>query len=86
MQHNWYTLIGMAAAILTTVAYFPQALQIIRTRHTKDVSLGMYIIMTSGILCWLTYGILIFNWPIITANAVSLLLTSTILVMKLKYK
>lgn len=83
---NYFTsMIGFAAAILTTVAFAPQIIKIWRTRSAKDVSLGMYSIFTSGIVLWLVYGILINSWPIILANCVTLLLTGMVLVMKVKF-
>jgi MtN3 and saliva related transmembrane protein len=80
------TIIGLMAAVLTTVAFVPQALKTIRTKHTQDLSLVMYSIMTLGILLWLIYGIAMRDLPIILANAVSIVLSGTILVMKLRYK
>lgn len=83
---NWVTLIGFLAAACTTVAYLPQAIKVIRTRHTKDLSLIMYIVVTIGLLLWFIYGVFITDWPMILANGVTMLFTFTILVMKLKYK
>ena len=51
------TLIGLLAATLTTIAFVPQAWRIIKSRKTDDLSLTMYILMFSGQLCWLAYGI-----------------------------
>ena len=78
-------LIGSAAATLTTTAFIPQAWQVWRTRHTADISLGMYALFTTGIALWLGYGILLAAWPIIIANSVTLLLAGAVLVMKLKF-
>lgn len=80
------TVIGLIAASLTTIAYLPQAWQVIKTRHTKDLSLGMYTIMTSGVALWLTYGILIGNLPIIVANCITIVFTTIILAMKIRYR
>jgi MtN3 and saliva related transmembrane protein len=78
--------LGIVAAIMTTTAFVPQAVQIIRTKSTQDISLGMYIILTTGILFWLIYGILIRQPPIIFANLVGFSLTFTILILKIKYR
>jgi len=77
--------IGIAAAILTTAAYAPQAIQAWRTRSTKDVSLPMFLMMVSGILLWLIYGLLIGDLPLILANAMTLLLAGAILVAKIRF-
>ena len=77
--------IGSAAATLTTTAFIPQAWQVWRTRHTADISLGMYTLFTLGVALWLGYGILLASWPIIIANCITLLLAGAVLVMKLKF-
>lgn len=77
--------IGSAAATLTTTAFIPQAWKVWRTRHTADISLGMYALFTLGVAMWLIYGILLESWPIIIANCITLLLAGLVLAMKLKF-
>ena len=77
-------LLGYIAGLLTTLAYLPQVIKILRHRGTKDISLGMYIMLCSGIGCWVLYGIGLSSWPIILANAVTLLLAGTILAAKIR--
>jgi MtN3 and saliva related transmembrane protein len=77
--------IGYLAATLTTISFVPQVWQILKTRHTKDISLRMYILFTCGVSLWLAYGVLMAAWPIIIANIVTLGLASTVLVMKLRH-
>ncbi len=83
---NWVTILGLVAATFTTVAFIPQAVKIIRTKHTKDISIVMYSMLIVGIILWLVYGIMIEELPIILTNSVTLIFTSIILVLKLKYK
>jgi MtN3 and saliva related transmembrane protein len=75
--------IGGMAATLTTSAFIPQVWQVWRTRHTKDISLGMYIIFICGVLLWLAYGVMLLSWPIIIANALTAVLAGTVLALKL---
>lgn len=77
-------LIGYAAAFLTTVAFVPQAWQIWRTRDASGISLGKYLLFTTGVALWLVYGLLAGAWPVIVANVVTLALALFILVMKLR--
>jgi MtN3 and saliva related transmembrane protein len=77
--------IGCLAAILTTISFIPQVWQICKTRHTQDISLRMYLLFTSGVGLWLIYGILLAAWPIIIANAVTLVLAGTVLILKLRH-
>jgi len=79
------TILGYIAAICTTSSFIPQALKVIKTKETKAISLPMYIIFNIGIIIWLYYGILINEWPIIIANAVTITLTIIILIMKIKH-
>jgi MtN3 and saliva related transmembrane protein len=77
--------IGGLAATLTTTAFIPQAWQVWRTRHTHDISLGMYIIFTCGVVMWLVYGVMLGSWPIIIANSITALLAGAVLLMKLRF-
>ncbi len=75
--------IGYVAAFLTTVAFFPQAVQTIKTRDTSSLSLSMYSLFTAGVFCWLLYGFVLDDWAIIIANLITLLLALSILTIKL---
>lgn len=79
------TAIGFVAALLTTVAFLPQVLKVWKTQSAKDVSLGMYVILSVGVALWLVYGIFIVSWPMIISNAITLVLASAVLGMKLKF-
>ena len=79
-------MIGYIAACMTTSAFIPQAWMTWKRRHAEGVSLGMYVILVSGIILWLAYGVLLNAWPIIIANAITLMLALFILTMKLIFK
>ena len=59
MEINGITLLGLTAATLTTLAFLPQVIKSWRSRETRDVSLGMFAVLTVGIILWLIYGLLI---------------------------
>ncbi len=80
------TILGLIAATLTTIAFVPQAWKAIKTKNTKDLSLSMYVVLTTGIALWLVYGVIRQDLPIMVANGITLLFTATILIMKLRYK
>lgn len=82
MSGEWF---GYAAAALTTLSFVPQAIKLIRSRDTRGISLGMYVIFNAGIVCWLLYGFVLMSWPMIIANTITLALSATILVLKLRY-
>ena len=77
--------IGYCAATLTTISFVPQVWQIWKTKHTKDISLRMYLLFTCGVALWLAYGLIISAWPIITANTVTLILAGAVLILKLRH-
>lgn len=78
-------IVGTLAATLTTVAFVPQAIKTWKSRHARDLSLGMFLLFTLGVLGWLAYGVLIGSWPIIIANAITTVLAGSILFFKLRY-
>ena len=80
------TLIGLAGGALTTLAFVPQVMKTWRTRQTRDISLGMWLALCSGIVLWLVYGVMIDDLPLIAANGVTLALAGTVLFFKLRYK
>jgi MtN3 and saliva related transmembrane protein len=85
MEIPWISMIGSVAGISTTGAFLPQVIRTWRTRSTRDISLGMFLLTTFGLVLWLVYGLEMDDWPLIVADAVSLLLAVTILGLKLRY-
>jgi MtN3 and saliva related transmembrane protein len=67
------TIVGYLAGFCTAIAQFPQAYKVLKTGDTHSISLGMYSIMTFGIVLWMIYGLLIPDFPMIIANAVCLI-------------
>ena len=82
MNGEW---IGYVAATLTTLSFVPQAIKTIRSKDTHGISLGMYAMFTVGIVFWLAYGFVLMSWPMIVANIITLMLSATILTLKLRY-
>lgn len=80
------TIIGGIAALCTTVAFVPQVLQSWRTRDLSGISLPMYTTFTTGVALWLIYGILNHDWPVIIANAITVVLAGVVLLLKLQSK
>lgn len=83
---NLTELIGYGAAALTTIAFIPQVLHTWRMRSARGISIGMYMIFTSGVALWLVYGILLDAWPVIVANVITLTLALSILAMMIRYR
>jgi MtN3 and saliva related transmembrane protein len=83
---NSIQLLGLFAGSLTTVAFLPQVIKTWKSRSAKDLSLGMFSLFCLGVILWLVYGIMIRDIPVIAANLVTLMLASTLLVFKLRFR
>ena len=83
---NTIQLLGLAAGMLTTIAFLPQVIKTWRSRSAKDLSLGMFLLFCTGVMLWLAYGILVRDIPVIAANFMTLMLASTLLFFKLRFK
>jgi len=71
---NLSLVIGLVAASLTTFAFLPQSIRAIKTKHTKDLSLPMLIMLEAGIIIWIIYGLIISDIPLLAANIISFFL------------
>jgi MtN3 and saliva related transmembrane protein len=83
---DYIKIIGLLAGICTTLAFLPQVIKTWRSRSTKDISLGMFLLLVLGLVLWLAYGLLLNDLPIILANGCTLLLAGCILVFKITFK
>jgi MtN3 and saliva related transmembrane protein len=79
------SLLGFIAGILTTVSFVPQVLHAWRSKRCDDLSWGMLLTFSGGVVLWLTYGIRLWAMPIIVANAVTLALLLIIMALKARY-
>jgi MtN3 and saliva related transmembrane protein len=78
---DWATIIGSLAALASMTSFTPQAWKIIKSKHTSDISAATYSLTVGGFALWISYGVLLGQWPIIVANAVCLALSGFILAM-----
>jgi MtN3 and saliva related transmembrane protein len=79
-------LFGFLAGTLTTISFVPQVLKAWRSKRCDDLSWGMLVTFSAGVMLWLIYGLRLSAPPIIIANAVTLALLITIVVLKIRYK
>lgn len=83
---DWTNVLGLIAGSLTTFAFLPQLMKVLRTKSTKDISLYTLVIFCTGIFFWLIYGISLKAFPIILTNFVTLILNLMIVRLKIKYE
>lgn len=86
MDDPLITAIGLLAGTLTTIAFIPQVIKTWQSKSTKDVSLGMFLLFSTGVFLWLVYGIFKQDIAVILANFITFILASIILWLKVKYK
>lgn len=79
-------ILGLTAGTFCTISFLPQVIKVCKSRHTKDLSLITFAMLSLGVLLWLIYGLIKKDIAIILANALTLVLTIIILIMKLRYR
>jgi MtN3 and saliva related transmembrane protein len=79
-------IVGLAAGTFTTVSFLPQLIRTVKTRSSRDLSVGMVSFFLVGIVLWLMYGVMARAWPIILANGVTLVLALILLVLIMRYR
>lgn len=83
---NTIQLLGLIAGACTTIAFLPQVIKTWKSRSAKDLSLSMFSIFCLGVTLWLVYGFMVQDIPVIAANLLTLMLASTLLFFKLRFK
>ena len=84
--NGWTVLLGLVAAACTTVSFVPQVVKTVKTKHTEDISLLMYVVLTLGLFLWLLYGLLLRNIPLVAANSLSCSFSAIILYLKIRLR
>jgi len=77
--------IGYCAATMATISFLPQLIRVVKLRTARDISLGMFLSFTVGTAFWFTYGLLSHSMPVSIANGITLILSGSILVLKLRF-
>ncbi len=84
-QQTWVEWTGFAAAFCTTTAFVPQLWRVIKLKSARDISLGTFLLFSMGVFMWLIYGIYSGSKPVMVSNGCTLVLSLSILYLKLKY-
>lgn len=82
---TFVTVVGLAAAVCTTGAIFPQLKKAWTTGQTDDISMNMLLVLASGLALWVAYGVLKADIVIILANGISLILIGGLLCLKMMH-
>jgi len=77
---------GICGMVLIQICYFPQLLQVLRTKEVVGLSWEMYAILSVGLVCYLIYSIKIKDWVYIIANILNLASSGILLCLILLYR
>lgn len=83
--HPVFEVIGSIAAVITTLAWLPQIMKILRERQARDISLTTTMALASGVFLWVVYGVAIGSIPVIVSNSVTFLFIALIVCLKLRF-
>ena len=81
----WVVILGTIASVLVTVGWIPQIIRGYKTKSLSDVSYYLMILISTGSVLWIFYGIEIQDKIIITVNIAILIFNLLLLGMKIKY-
>jgi MtN3 and saliva related transmembrane protein len=83
--HALVNTVGTAAGLCSMISFVPQLIKVVRERDAEGVSLRTYLVTVAGFVLWIAYGVLLGSWPVAVSNAVSLVLSGAILVLKWRF-
>jgi len=84
-MNEWLpTALGTVAGLLSTSSFAPQVLKAWRERDTAAISKRMYMVTVTAFVLWTIYGFLLGSLPLIVFNLLSLVMSATILVLKIR--
>lgn len=79
-------IIGIIAGICTASSLLPQVIKTLKEKKAEEVSLGMLLVLMTGVALWIVYGIEKDDLPIIVTNCFSLLVNIVMVILRIKYK
>ncbi|MEE1611908.1 SemiSWEET family sugar transporter [Microvirga sp. CF3016] len=84
MDVSLSTLTGSAAGCIGLYSFVPQVVKCCRTSDVTAISLRMFAVRTFGLLLWTIYGFALGSLPVLIFSALGLVLSSVILVLKIR--
>jgi len=81
----WIIVLGTVASVMVTVGWIPQIIRGYKTKSLSDVSYYLMILISTGSVLWIFYGVEINDKIIVGVNIAILIFNLTLLCMKIKY-
>ena len=82
----WIEILGCIAGILTSFAFFPQIIKLLKTKQSMGISLPAYCCTFLGCALWFSYGIMIQSLALILFNTVNVITSAYIVFLTYKYR
>ncbi len=76
--------LGIVAGVLSTSSFVPQVLKAWREGDTDAISKRMYLVTVTAFILWTAYGFVLGSPVLIVFNALSLVLSGSILTLKIR--
>lgn len=77
--------VGVAAGLCSIASFVPQIAKMWKERDASGVSLRMFAVTVTGFCLWTAYGALQSSWPIVASNGICVVLSATIVALRLKF-
>lgn len=79
-------IIGIAAGSLTSISMIPQFIKLVKTKDSENISMGMLIVLLTGVAGWIYYGFLKQDWIIIATNIFAFAINLVTLILSVAYR
>lgn len=79
-------LVGIISGLLTSISMLPQFFKLVKTKESKNISMGMLLVLLTGVAGWIYYGFLRNDWIIVVTNAFALLVNFVTMLLSIKYR
>ncbi len=83
---DFVTVLGLVAGVISALSTLPQLIRTYKLKKASHISAVMICVLLFAILLWLVYGYLKKDIAILVNNGISLILNSTLLYFRWKYK
>ena len=83
---GWTQMVGLAAGICTAASMLPQVIKTLKEKKAENVSMLMLIVLMTGLILWIIYGIKRNDLPVMVTNSFSLLVNITMIILRIRYK
>lgn len=65
-----WDIVAYLGIVFTSAQTIPQIAKVLRTRKTRDLSMGLMATMTGSSVCWMMVGVHMNNVQMVIANAI----------------